>query len=278
MHSRCNLVYSPPEPSSIHLAHLQTVRVNFRIYAIQETFKKHHLSATKTSQVNGFTSRYLHLPTYITWTQLTTEIIFQLQAQFNKSVAPELDYNNKVNMINDDLEAFEPTELHLADPVSVRKLQTWTPQSTLLPCLWGTLPTTTIQGSIGDLNHHIWISVYDTQLRLPPLPEPKQPSRGYSRSQPSSDLSFLPALTTRLRSSLPEIHRPPHDSTPSDHRPLPHALLGSILVTVVQLHGPPLTLHVDHFTHPLDALAQAEPLLNVPHLLHLVYSQQPPHQ
>ena len=235
IHSRCNLMYDPPEPTSIHLRHLQTVEINSRIYSIQETHKQHRLCPYKTSAINGFTSRSIHLPMYVTWTQLTTEIIYQLQAQFSSSITFNPSANSTGSMQttpgSDDDES-EPAELHLADPVTVQRLHTWHPASSLQPCLWGTLPTTSIDGAIGDLKEHIWIAVYDTDTRHPPFPEPSLPSRCYIRSLTRQANNLQTAF------SLPS----PHAFGPAFHKSTSHK--------------PPLFLNLtatDPFPMPLSA-------------------------
>ena len=146
-----------------------------------------------------------------------------------------------------DYEESEADMLHLADPITVQHLLDWDTNSHVQPHLWGTTPTVSLNGSIGDLQGHIWISIFDATAHLLSFAEPPMPNRKYTHSlfhRPAQFArSFLPALLTRLCSSIPSIHLPP--PSPLGERdasqPLPHSTLGTLLVTIVQLHGPPLT-------------------------------------
>ena len=113
-----------------------------------------------------------------------------------------------------DCEESEADMLHLADPITVQHLLAWDTNSHVQPHLWGTTPTTSLKGSIGDLQGHIWIAVFDATAHLLSVAEPPMPSRNYIRSLAHRPYqfasSFLLALPTRLRSSSPPSTSLPH--------------------------------------------------------------------
>ena len=91
------------------------------------------------------------------------------------------------------------------------------------------------------------------------------------------DTTFLPSRSTRSWSSTPSIYLHLDAAQSADRLPFPYATLGTVLLTIIQLRGPPLTVHLDRLTHPLNAIRQAQALLNVQLFLHLVHHQQSPH-